>query len=206
MNYIEFVQKSEPWCILCLSMLRYLLYLFPVFLLLGAGCVIGNSVNTDDGIDLTAGAGSDFAGGTILAGSEGAGDFNDTPGGEELPPFEGDEPEEGDEDLYIEGEARGEVEAGLDVLPGMQVVDMKSGNFFFDPPLISAQPGELIEVRISENRGLHTFVIDELGINQQLTNGTTFQFVAPQTAGDYSFYCDIGDHRALGMEGILRIE
>lgn len=192
-------------------MWRYSLYLFPVLLLLGAGCVIGNSV---DSPDFEPDINAELAGGTILAGSDGAGDFNDTPmgGAPELLPLAdnvSDSPSElSDELLFIEGE-----EVGLDPddvdpenLPETQVIQMRSGNFFFEPTLITAAPGSVVQVQIAENRGLHTFVIDELGLRQQITEGSGFQFVVPQEPGDYMFYCDIGEHRALGMEGVLRVE
>jgi plastocyanin len=88
----------------------------------------------------------------------------------------------------------------------IQTVDMKSGNFFFEPPSITAQAGQKIEVTFTENTGFHTFVIDELDVNEQVKANKTITFTAPEEPGSYAFYCDVGNHRAAGMEGVLTVE
>lgn len=158
-------------------MLRNMLYLIPVLLLVGTGCVIGNSRESNGRAE------------------------NDT---RQAEPREVDISVGG---TNVEGITITKIDTDAELVEQAPViVDLKSGNFFFDPPLISAKPGQEIEVHVRENRGLHTFVIDELALREQMTVGNVFRFTAPDSAGDYTFYCDIGEHRTLGMEGILRIE
>jgi plastocyanin len=88
----------------------------------------------------------------------------------------------------------------------IQTVDMKSGNFFFEPANITAEAGQKIEVTFTENTGFHTFVIDEIDLNAQIEEGETITFTAPEEPGSYAFYCDVGNHRAAGMEGVLTVE
>lgn len=85
------------------------------------------------------------------------------------------------------------------------VLNMAAGNFFFDPPVIRATPGQTIQITFTENDGFHTFVLEETGFNAQVKTGETIEFEAPATPGEYPFYCDIGQHRALGMEGLLTV-
>jgi plastocyanin len=83
------------------------------------------------------------------------------------------------------------------------VVTLVSGDYFFNPSNVTAQAGE-ITIVISDNSGIHTFVIDELGVNEVINTGTTFTFTAEP--GTYRFYCDVSNHEALGMVGTLVVE
>jgi uncharacterized cupredoxin-like copper-binding protein len=72
---------------------------------------------------------------------------------------------------------------------------------------IEAAPGQTIRVL---NLGVleHDFVIDELGIKQELPFGEPQDVVVPEDVqiGDtYLYYCSIPGHRELGMEGTLTI-
>lgn len=82
-------------------------------------------------------------------------------------------------------------------------VDMTAGNFFFAPDTITAAPGEQVTVSFDAVEDFHTFVIDAIGLKAQLQQGGTVTFTAPSTPGSYPFYCDIANHQALGMEGML---
>ncbi|AKM79538.1 MAG: hypothetical protein UX85_C0010G0017 [Candidatus Beckwithbacteria bacterium GW2011_GWB1_47_15] len=81
--------------------------------------------------------------------------------------------------------------------------EVKSGSYFFDPFEITAKAGT-VTITNTENQGFHTFVIDELGVKETLAAGTSFSFEAEP--GTYAFYCDVGNHRELGMEGVLTVE
>jgi len=80
---------------------------------------------------------------------------------------------------------------------------VEAGNFFFEGDAITAQPGQEVLVTFSNVDGGHTFVIDELNIRQVMTEGGVVNFTAPLTPGVYPYYCDVGGHRKLGMEGKL---
>lgn len=94
----------------------------------------------------------------------------------------------------------------LTAQPEMRNINMKSGSFYFEPSVISAAPGEVMTMTFEDKDGHHTFVIDEIGLHEEISSGKVITFTAPQTPGRYSFYCDIGAHRALGMEGVLVVE
>ena len=87
-----------------------------------------------------------------------------------------------------------------------RVVELASGLYFFSPNMIHARAGEKIRLRI-ESDDLHTFTIDELGIDSQTPVGTTeVEFTAPKAPGSYEFYCAIAGHREAGQVGILIVE
>ncbi len=90
--------------------------------------------------------------------------------------------------------------------PEPLAIAMTSGNFFFDPATITASPGQKVSISFTDNEGTHTFVIDEIGLKKTITTGTVVVFTAPTAPGSYPYYCDIGAHRKLGMEGVLIVK
>jgi plastocyanin len=115
---------------------------------------------------------------------------------------EQEEVEEGDaENLesVIEGVEGEEALAPLEI-------NMEAGNFFFAPASITAMPGQEIRITFTKNSGVHTFAIDSLGLDQSISEGGVITFTAPDTPGSVPFYCSIGSHRALGMEGVLIVQ
>lgn len=89
--------------------------------------------------------------------------------------------------------------------PDVTIV-METGNFFFNPSTIKASPGDRVLIDFATNSGHHDFVIDELNVDYDIVEGETYIFTVPDSPGSYSYYCSIGSHRAMGMEGTLIIE
>ncbi len=93
------------------------------------------------------------------------------------------------------------------VLGGATVkVNMEVSNFLFTPKIIEAKAGEKIRIDFVKNVGFHTFVIDELNLTHGIKEGEALTFNAPTKPGSYPFYCDIGTHRAQGLEGTLIVK
>lgn len=178
-------------------MWRVTLIILPVFLLVGAGCVIGNK---------TGGAEPKTPMPDMVT-SEVTGETHPTPA--PVPVTEHKDTAPVQDHVVVGGQvplpAPTVVPEGTNTTLAPLEVSLKSGNFFFDPPLMEAKPGQVVHVNVASNQGLHTFVIDEIGLHVQLVDGASFTFTAPTKAGDYAFYCDIGEHRQLGMEGVLRV-
>lgn len=112
---------------------------------------------------------------------------------------------EGDDEESEEIEDGEEAEEMSDSGVPAKVVEMRTGNFFFEPASIAVELGQEVMITIAENTGTHTFVIDELGINEVINEGETFSFT-PTDDGTFTFYCDVGNHRAMGMEGTLHVK
>jgi plastocyanin len=85
-------------------------------------------------------------------------------------------------------------------------INMESTNFSFSPNTINAETGSRIAITFTKNSGVHTFVIDEINLRFKINENERVIFNAPSKPGSYAFYCDIDDHRALGMEGVLIVE
>ncbi len=87
-----------------------------------------------------------------------------------------------------------------------QEIQMEAGNFFFTPSLIVVKTGQQVQITFTTSSSDHLFVIDELDLSFSIANGSTLAFTAPSTPGRYLYYCDVGPHRTLGMEGVLIVE
>ena len=109
-----------------------------------------------------------------------------------------------EEPLVVEEEPLPE-EIPEEEIPALSIT-MKSGNFFFEPSQMTASPGQEVHLTFLENSGFHTFVIDEIALNESIETGNTISFTAPMTPGNYAYYCDVGSHRSMGMEGILIVK
>lgn len=111
------------------------------------------------------------------------------------------------EEKLVEVNTRTEQETTVEITqPAMQAVNMEAGNFFFKPAKITAAPGQKVNITFTKNSGFHTIVIDEIGFKASVAEGATVSFTAPTSPGSYAYYCDVGNHRAFGMEGVLVVE
>jgi plastocyanin len=88
-------------------------------------------------------------------------------------------------------------------------VTVDGSEYSFDPSSLTVTEGEKIRLTFNNVGNLpHNFVIDELGITTQTVPGggsDTVEFTASQS-GTFDFYCSVGNHRALGMEGELDVQ
>ena len=78
--------------------------------------------------------------------------------------------------------------------------------YSFGPKTIELKKGDKVKLVFKNEGGLpHDFVIDDLDLRTRTTSpgsSETLEFIA-DTAGKFTYYCGIGNHRDEGMEGIL---
>ncbi len=108
--------------------------------------------------------------------------------------------------VTIEDPAASDAEVVVDTASEPIAISMIADNFSFSPTTITATPGQVVNVTISSNSGFHTLVIDEIGLKETTKTGGVISFTAPTTPGSYPFYCDVGSHQSLGMEGTLIVK
>jgi len=89
----------------------------------------------------------------------------------------------------------------------VQAVTVEGGNFYFKPNVITVKKGEKVKVTFNNTGGMHDFVIDEFNVKTDVikTGSTTVEFT-PDRVGTFSFYCGVGMHRKMGMEGKLIVQ
>lgn len=87
-------------------------------------------------------------------------------------------------------------------------IDMS--NFEYSVTEMTASPGQTLVVNLTTTDGMHDLVIDELGVQSSILNvgeSQVLEIVVPEdaVAGEYEYYCSVGNHRAMGMVGTLTI-
>jgi plastocyanin len=81
-------------------------------------------------------------------------------------------------------------------------------NFKFSPATIAVKKGDTVKVTFVNSAGMHDWKIDEFNaVTKVLQSGQqeTVQFVADKT-GSFEYYCSVGNHRQMGMKGMLTVE
>ncbi|MCX6714687.1 MAG: cupredoxin domain-containing protein [Candidatus Uhrbacteria bacterium] len=84
--------------------------------------------------------------------------------------------------------------------------DMEVSNFSFKPNVLNVKAGDAVQITFTKAEGTHTFVIDETDTHNTVTQGSNLTFIAPTKPGSYKFYCNVGNHRAMGMEGTINVK
>lgn len=91
--------------------------------------------------------------------------------------------------------------------PAKQTIDIKGGNFFFDPKNADA-PAGVDAIKLESEGGLHTLVFaggKAPGFKLQAASGKSDELKVNLKPGKYTFYCDIPGHREAGMEGTITV-
>lgn len=101
-----------------------------------------------------------------------------------------------------------EMENGTATTSTQKTFHIVGGNFFFVPNEVKVNKGDTVTIIFDNAGGLHDFVIDEMNARTKRiqTNGEdTVTFTADKT-GSFEFYCSVGQHRQMGMKGMLIVQ
>jgi plastocyanin len=91
---------------------------------------------------------------------------------------------------------------------GVNIVNVEGGSFYFKPNVITVKKGETVTIVLNSVDMMHDLVIDGLNVRTEIAkSGETaeVEFTASE-AGEFEFYCSVGNHRANGMTGTLIVE
>lgn len=92
---------------------------------------------------------------------------------------------------------------------GEREIVVTGNEYSFSPAAISVRAGEKIRITFKNTGSLpHNLRVDELGIATKTIAGGAQDSVAQtvEKTGVFALYCNVGDHRKLGMEGTFTIE
>lgn len=96
----------------------------------------------------------------------------------------------------------GESDESSEVQSGAREISIASRSYIYDPEFIEVERGEVVTINF-QNSGIHTFTIDELGINESLRGSSVTVEFTPDEIGTFEFYCSIPGHKERGMMGEL---
>lgn len=88
-----------------------------------------------------------------------------------------------------------------------QTLDMTAQNFFFTPKDPTIKAG-ITNLKLSSKGGIHTLVFDHAYDGFQVEadgDGDSQSEKIDLKPGKYTYYCNIADHRSLGMVGTLTV-
>ena len=89
----------------------------------------------------------------------------------------------------------------------VEVASPEDGGLSFEPAELTAPAGEVTFTYSNPSQVPHAFDIEDVegGETDTITQGEASVTVRLE-AGDYTFYCPVGNHRQAGMEGTLTVE
>lgn len=99
-------------------------------------------------------------------------------------------------------------EASAASAPKDVTVSVTGKNFSFEPSTITVNKGDTVTIEFTSEQGFHDFSLDEYSLRTRAVNtgeSASVTFVADQ-AGTFNYYCSIGSHRELGMEGVIIVK
>jgi plastocyanin len=82
------------------------------------------------------------------------------------------------------------------------------GEISWDPGSLSASAGSVTIKLVNESDVPHAVEVEGNGVEEEsetVTGGET-ELTVDLEAGEYTFYCPVGEHRQNGMEGTLTVE
>jgi plastocyanin len=89
--------------------------------------------------------------------------------------------------------------------PGKNAIVVSGGHYFYDIKEIKVKKGDTVTITFKSKDGRHDLRIDEFNAGTKVL-GTgqeeTVTFVADK-AGEFEYYCSVGNHRAMGQKGKL---
>ncbi len=87
-------------------------------------------------------------------------------------------------------------------------IEMQGGMYYFSTEEITVNKGDTVHITLTSEEGMHNIVIDEFNVQSDVVNegeAITIEFVADK-AGEFEYYCSVGNHRQMGMVGTLIVE
>ncbi len=89
--------------------------------------------------------------------------------------------------------------------PGVKEISVTNRGLAFDIKEIKVKVGDTVRITYTNGGGTHDLVIDEFDAGTKVIRSgqsETFEFKVTE-AGEFEYYCSVGNHRARGMWGTL---
>lgn len=87
-------------------------------------------------------------------------------------------------------------------------VNVEAGSYYFNPEEIRVNQGDRVRIVLNAVDMMHNLVIDEFDVESEIVSegeSTVIEFTA-DIAGEFEYYCNVGNHRAMGQVGTLIVE
>lgn len=102
-----------------------------------------------------------------------------------------------------------EQEAANEEAGEVHEITIAGGNYYYTVEEIRVKKGDTVKITFSSEEGYHDLSLDEFNVaTERYRPGEgeeTIEFVADE-AGEFEYYCSVGQHRELGQVGKLIVE
>ena len=91
---------------------------------------------------------------------------------------------------------------------GEKTFTITGQNFSFTPNTITVNKGDKVKIIFQNSGGFHDFVLPDFNVGTAtIGNGesATVEFTADKT-GTFVYFCSVGNHRQMGMQGSLVVQ
>ena len=91
---------------------------------------------------------------------------------------------------------------------GLTLTADPGGAISWEPTDLSAPAGSVTIKLVNQSDIPHAVEVEGNGVEEEseTITGSDTELTVDLEAGEYTFYCPVGDHRAKGMEGTLTVE
>lgn len=105
-------------------------------------------------------------------------------------------------------ESTGEASPAADAKGEVKEFTVDGKNFSISPAQMRVNEGDTVRIVFNNTQGFHDWGLDEFDAKTaqiQAGKSETIEFVADKK-GSYEYYCSVGNHKEMGMKGILTVE
>ena len=91
--------------------------------------------------------------------------------------------------------------------PGVKEISVTNKGLAYDVKEIKVRAGDTLRITYTNGGGFHDLVFDDFNVATNkigFGKSETIEFSVLQ-AGEYEYYCSVGNHRAMGMWGTLYV-
>jgi len=99
-------------------------------------------------------------------------------------------------------------ESGQQTTGEIKEFTITESNFRLNPETITVNKGDTVRITVVSDEGTHNLFIEEYNERTSTLstgNSDVIEFIA-DTKGTFDIWCEIGNHRAQGMEGTLIVQ
>lgn len=91
---------------------------------------------------------------------------------------------------------------------GMVELKLDASNFKFSTNELRVRQGDRVKITLTSTGGTHDLKIDEFNVATKVVDSgdsDSIEFTADKK-GSFEYYCSVGNHKAMGMKGMLIVE
>lgn len=91
---------------------------------------------------------------------------------------------------------------------GMVELKLDASNYKFSTNELKVRKGDRVKITLTSTGGTHDLKIDQFNVATKVVDtgmSDSVEFTADKV-GSFEYYCSVGNHKAMGMKGILVVE